>query len=474
MKPALQCLAFCLWLSSSPCYSQGNSCSTPYSLILDGVTRNYSISSLTGLALHCTNINYIGTGHVTIFSFTTNASGSCVLVDLTTPGFQPAEVLLYERCSGGGALQNLEVASSVCFDDGTGFWAPSETLVLTPNHTYFLRIWTPGTGILKLSAKNYDPPNNTCAGATLIGTTPIADNNACHKPSTEVTPIQLCAFSLENTAFYRYIVDVSGVSVLMINNISCDNSAAGATAGFQIGFFKGSCGALIPISCYAAIGGSISAPTDSLPEGTQVTVAIDGMSGSNCSYMINAFNAVFLPVSIKYFTAWMTPASNTLRWVTVNETGNTDFDIEKSVDGLNFHKIGTLRGGNNPRPSEDYTFEDVTPWADQYYRLRMVGSQGRVIYGNIIRVKRGIIQTGQVIIQNPVTEKLKVRITSQKAEMVRMQILDGEGRMVKNETSRIDKGEHIYPIDISQLPKGVYYLIIPGQGSQSGYKFIKL
>ena len=473
MKPALHCIAFCLLLASRPCFSQGNSCSTPYSLTLDGVSRDYSITSLTGLALHCTNSIYVGTGHITIFSFTTNASASCVLIDLTTSGLQPAEALLYNKCSGGGALQNLETASSVCFDDGTGLWAPSETLVLMPNHLYFLRVWTPGTGTLTLSAKNYDPPNNTCAGATVIGTTPVADNNACHKPSTEVTPIQLCAFSLENTAFYRYTIDVSGISVLMISHISCDNSAAGATAGFQIGFFTGSCGSLIPLSCYAAIGGTVTAPTDSLPSGTQVTVAIDGMSGSNCSYLINAFNAVFLPVSIKYFTAWVAPRANTLRWVTTNENGNTSFEIEKSPDGLNFHPIGTVREENNPRPHEDYTFEDRSPWPDQFYRLRIVGIHGEVFYSNIIHVKRGNIETGHII-QNPVSGILQAKIISQQTEMVRLQILDGEGRLVKIENSRLEKGEHIYSLDIGQLPNGIYYLVIPGQETRSGYKFIKL
>jgi len=256
-------------------------------------------------------------------------------------------------------------------------------------------------------------------------------------------------------------------------SLALDRSAAGATAGFQIGFFTGSCGSLIPLSCYAAIGGTVTAPTDSLPSGTQVTVAIDGMSGSNCSYLINAFNAVFLPVSIKYFTAWVAPRANTLRWVTTNENGNTSFEIEKSPDGLNFHPIGTVREENNPRPHEDYTFEDRSPWPDQFYRLRIVGIHGEVFYSNIIHVKRGNIETGYII-QNPVSGTLQAKIISRQTEMVRLQILDGEGRIVKIENSRLEKGEHIYSLDIGQLPKGIYYLVIPGQGTQSGYKFIKL
>src|SRR5689334_15129364 len=194
---------FCVFIAaltiSLSAASQGTSCSSPYTLISDAVCRDYTISSLTGTAQHCTVPAYSGTGRVTIFSFTTNNSGACVLVNLTTSGSQAAEVTLYTKCSGGGSLQNLAATSSVCFDDGAGLWAPCETLTLQANTTYFLRIWTPGPGTLTLCTRNYDPPNNSCAGATPVGNTPVYDNNACHKPSAEVTPVQLCAFSLENT-----------------------------------------------------------------------------------------------------------------------------------------------------------------------------------------------------------------------------------------------------------------------------------
>src|SRR6185503_6322720 len=127
-----------------------------------------------------------------------------------------------------------------------------------------------------------------------------------------------------------------------LNSVECDNSAVGADNGFQIGFFVGSCGALNKIGCATGSGGSLSAPTPWLPAGTKVFVAIDGTAGSNCSYEITAFNATILPITLKYFTAWKRPDANRITWMTTDEKDFSQFEIEKSVDGVNFIKIGTI------------------------------------------------------------------------------------------------------------------------------------
>jgi hypothetical protein len=456
---------------SLPVISQGTGCSNPYVLSTDAVCRNYTISAVTGTAAHCTDLTYLGIGRLTFFSFTTDNTGNCVLINLTSSGYQNVEVMLYAKCSGGGALQNVETSSSVCFNDGTGLWAPCETLALSPNTTYFLRVWTPGSGTLTLCARNYPPPNNTCEGATPIGGTPVSDNNACHKPGTGVTPGQLCAYSLENTAFYTYYVDVDGISVIMINNIICDNSAAGVVAGFQIGFFTGDCGELVAQSCYANTGGSVSAPTVSLPAGTKVTVAIDGMSGSNCTYDITAFNGVFLPVSLKHFTGWIAPESNILRWSTAEEMTGTIYEIERSDDGINFRIIGVVEGIHNSN-SPDYNYEDRRFNGTDFYRLKVIGANGKSFYSNIIQVKRAGKKLSPLRLQSPAADKLQFRLTSDRTGLQEMYVIDNAGRILLTYRQRMIAGENSGSIDIQAIAKGVYYLILKGE-SERGYSFLR-
>ena len=459
------------------CYTaaaQGDDCNNPYSLTLDGVCRSYTISSTADVALHCTNSTYYsGTGRTTIFSFKTNATASCVLINLTTSGNQPAEVMIYETCTGGGSLHTPLLTSSVCFDDGTGLWAPCETEVLLANTTYFLRVWTPGSGTLTMCAKNYDPPNNFCSGATPIGAIPITDNNACNKGSTEVLPEQLCAFSLENTAFYTYMVDNTGTTLLSISNIKCDNNDLGVNAAFQIGFFTGTCGSLHPENCYTDSAGTVLASTASFPAGTQITVAIDGMIGSNCSYSISAFNSIVLPMNLKYFTAWTKPGANVLRWLTVSETNNSHFEIEKSPDGAHFSKIGTIHGKNNSNTETDYSFEDGSLLSSQFYRLKLVSSNGKYIYSNIVQIKRENVKSESVIFQNRGSDKLVINANTTVDRNVGIRIIDVLGRQMKVQNTSFTKGENSYTVDIHSLNKGLYYLILTDNNSQKQYSFIK-
>ena len=466
---AIILLAYCTAASG-----QGTDCNNAFTLPLDGSCNVYTISTTTGSSNHCTNGLYSAIGKLTIFKFTTDATGSCVLLNFKTSGYQPAEVTLWEDCHGGGAVANQLPLSSVCFDDGKGYWAPCETDNLTPNTTYYLRVWTPGAGTDTICARNYTPPNSTCAGATPISSTPILDNNACNRGSTEVIPGALCANSLENTAFYTYTIDVTGASIVTISNISCDNSDLGVNAGFQIGFFTGNCGALTWQSCFADSNGTVQATTGSFPAGTKITVGIDGMIGSNCSYTISAFNAISLPAHLRFFSAWKKPNSNSLKWLTLTETRSLHFEIEKSIDGINFFKIGTVAGENTDNTETNYGFEDPALSANQYYRLKMVGANGNFVYSNVARIKREEMTAESVTFQNYVSDKLVLKVNSSENKNANIRIIDALGRERKMQNMNFNKGESNCIINVQSLNRGIYYLVFSDNTSQKQWSFIKL
>ena len=453
---------------------QGASCTSANVLTLDSVSRSYTISPTSGNAAHCSSSEFNGSGKITVFRFTTDASGSCVLIHITTSApVQAAEIALYTGCGGTGACSGLQTTSSVCFIDGEGYWAPAETYTLLPNTIYYLRIWTPAAGSLTLSARNYSPPNNLCSGASYLSPDAIDDNNACVKASTEVTPIQLCAFSLENTAFYTYIVESNGTSAVQLNNVSCDNSSVGADNGFQIGFFVGSCGSLIKISCATGSGGSLSASTGWLAAGTQVYVAIDGTSGSNCSYSISAFNATVLPIVLKYFTSWKRPDANRLTWMTTEEKDFERFEIEKSTDGLNFISIGTRSAKGGLKKETVYSFDDNEMKPVQFYRLKQVDVNGHYSYSNVIRVNRDDLTNTKVIFANKITSLLSLRIIDLPADKLSLKIIDNSGREIKSQNVKINPGENSVQINTGSMNAGFYYLILSAENYIRTFSFVK-
>ena len=453
-------------------YPQGASCNNPHVLALDTVSRNFTCSPTSGNAAECSS-GFSGNGKITIFSFTTNAAGSCVLVHVASSApVQPVEIALYTGCGGTGSCSGLQTGSSVCFVDGTGYWAPSQTLTLSPNTTYYLRVWTPGAGTLTMSARNYPPPNNLCSGASWISPDATSDNNACVKASTEVTPIQLCAFSLENTAFYTYIVASNGVSSIQLNDISCDNLNSAAETGFQIGFFVGSCGSLTKIGCETGSGGSLTATTGWLPAGTQVFVAIDGTSGSNCSYKISAFNATVLPITLKYFTYWKRPDANRLTWMTTNEKNFSHFEIERSSDGINFITIATVQGKGGNRETA-YSFDDTEVKALQYYRLKNVDLDGHSNYSSILRVNRDDVTNTKVLFSNRITTMLSLRIIDMNTNDLSIKIIDNAGRVIKSQNVKINTGENSININTGSIPSGFYYLILSADNYKRTFSFVK-
>ena len=473
MKPVKFVIPVMLCFIAIFAQGQGASCNSPHVLALDSVSRNFSVSPTSGNSAEC-GAGFSGSGKITVFSFTTDAKGSCVLVHIATSApVQAAEVALYTGCGGGGSVQGLQTGSSVCFVDGTGYWAPSQTLTLLPNTSYFLRVWTPAAGTITMSATNYAPPNNLCAGSSWINGTATNDNNACAKPTTEIEPWEVCAFSLENTAFYSYIVELNGVSSVQLNNINCDNLSSAAETGFQIGFFTGSCNDLIRLSCTTGAGGSVSAVTPWLTAGTQVFVAIDGTAGSNCSYTITAFNATVLPVTIIYFTAWKRPDANRLTWMTTDERDFSQFEIEKSTDGVNFVRIGTKAARGGIKTETTYSFDDNEIKALQFYRLKQIDINGKPTYSNIIRVNRDDITNAKVIFSNKITSILALRIIDMPADQLSLKIIDNSGREVRSQNVRIAPGENSVQLNTGSLPSGFYYLILSAENYKRTFSLVK-
>ena len=154
------CVLFNLFLSLNA--QTGTDCGNAISLTMDGVFRNYATSSASGTSVICTG--YTGSSPVTYFSFTTNSAADKVLIDITAPTAQPCEVLLYTNSCG-----TVYSSGSMCFDDGKGLWSFGHAFAIQASTTYKLRIKTTTAGNIAISAKYYNPPNNTCLGLGRVG-----------------------------------------------------------------------------------------------------------------------------------------------------------------------------------------------------------------------------------------------------------------------------------------------------------------
>ena len=451
----------------TPVSAQGSTCNDAIDIPLDGVLRTYSSSGSLATAVLCADN---GSTPVTFFKFTTNASAQCPLFDINVQDGQAAEVAFYTSC-GGNMNNNLDLVSSMCFQDGTGLWAPAETYVLSPNTVYILRIKTSVDTDIEIAGQYFTPPNDDCTGALSISPFPIADNNSCHHGGPGVFASQLCAFTLENTAFYQYHVASTGISIINITDIACDNAEDNNNNGFQIGFFTGTCFSLTPVSCSTGSGNIVQVTTEVLPAGTKVYVAVDGVAGANCKYLISATNAVVLNDALKYFTVWKKNQVNIIKWKS-SQRDVSLFEIERSADGITFTSIGKIYQPTFPGTSEFLEFEDGQPYRKSFYRLKQVGKNERIFYSHILEVDRSSMTVTQTNFTLSASA-LHIQFDSEKADIFKYKIMFANGQLVKTGITNIPAGFFTTVIDISGLPSGAYIIVFENRETLISHKLVK-
>lgn len=452
----------------------GVDCANAIPLTLDGVCRTYPTSSSVGTSVVCTS--YTGSSPVTYFSFTTNSTPDKVLIDITAPTGEPCEVLLYSSSCG-----SMYSSSGMCFDDGKGLWSFADNFTIQANHTYKLRVKTTTTGDITICAKYYTPPNNDCAGATSIGTTEISDNNACNGPGTEISAVALTCglgFTLENTAFYKFYVASDGFCVVNVSNIQCDNGDGNNSNGFQTLFFKGDCGSLELLGCQSNSNSASSSflqfTTPSLTAGTKVTVAIDGLQGSNCSYNISGINILnVLSADLESFNGWEKESSNILKWTILHETEGNNYLIERSENGKEFYSIGKLKSTGTFKAS--YSFEDQQPLRISYYRIRQQSPSGKVSLSSTIVLKRKNFSGLEINVINPVFDNnLNITIQSSQKGQFNYTISSILGQIFFVGTINCINGPVHLKKDISGLAKGKYFLTLLNSQLRETRSFVKL
>ncbi len=74
-----------------------------------------------------------------------------------------------------------------------------------------------------------------------------------------------------------------------------------------------------------------------------------------------------------------------LKWSTASETNNSHFNVERSSNGINFTKIGTVSGHGTTTIPYEYQFKDYFPFiGDNYYQLVQIDHDGTEKRSNII------------------------------------------------------------------------------------------
>lgn len=181
------------------------------------------------------------------------------------------------------------------------------------------------------------------------------------------------------------------------------------------------------------------------------------------TFYTKASSLIILPVTLLGFDAAKSGSKAILSWQVAAETGVSSYVVERMA-GSSWHAVGTVAaiGGTA------YSFTDATAKeGGNYYRLRIVGTNGKVSYSVIRLLNFG---SGLVIAAypNPVSSQLSI---TGLANARHVELTEITGRTV---LSMAANGSNTRQINTSGLPAGSYLLKVTGKNnSVTTIKIIK-
>lgn len=158
-----------------------------------------------------------------------------------------------------------------------------------------------------------------------------------------------------------------------------------------------------------------------------------------------------------------------LDWRTSNEVNTSHTDVQRSLDGEVFEKIGEVKTRNSVAINS-YTFFDANPArGTAYYRLKTVDNDGAYEYSKIVSVNNDS-DISLAVYPNPAVSSLTVS-HPKAGNQATLQLISLDGRKVG--AYKVAADSYQTNVDVSSLNPGYYILEIGENGKNSSVKFIK-
>lgn len=216
-----------------------------------------------------------------------------------------------------------------------------------------------------------------------------------------------------------------------------------------------------PMVSYSVAGGSNGVITNSnnCPSLINGTPGNAGFSftnyGFNASTTLANLCGIILPVEMISFTAKLIAHQTNLRWEVNNLEEIEKFELEHSLNGINWKNIHTAFSNNSS--NYQYLHDNFQP-GYHFYRLKVYKKNGNWNYSNISKVFDGK-KSKYSVFPNPA--KGEVYVSGDFKAFSNIQLIDISGRIVL--THKIMDHESLQRVPITEMPPGVYLLKLEDQ-----------
>jgi len=184
-----------------------------------------------------------------------------------------------------------------------------------------------------------------------------------------------------------------------------------------------------------------------------------------------------LPVNFTEFNVKEENNTAKVNWTVSNAVNHSHFDVERSTDGINFEKIYVedqiLINGTSY--SFGFTDRNIPAAALIYYRIKQVNTNGDFYYSEIRSIRISVKRSEIAVYPNPAKGTLNIDYISAEANTITITVVDALGRTVFTEQRKVAAGKNVEAVDIHNLNKGNYTLLIYNSSSdKQAFQFTKL
>ncbi len=183
-----------------------------------------------------------------------------------------------------------------------------------------------------------------------------------------------------------------------------------------------------------------------------------------------------LPIELLSFEARFDGKKVDLHWITLSETDNNYFSIERSTNGVDFKEIAREQGAGDSEQARNYLVFDENPSTGfNYYRLKQVDFDGSYEYSQIrsVEIKNNFeVST----FPNPVATQLNISLTNFEERSIDYEIFHVSGLRVHQGSAYVNDGLVVVSLEnISNLKPGPYMIRISNTNEGDLYgQFIKV
>lgn len=260
--------------------------------------------------------------------------------------------------------------------------------------------------------------NDDCANATNITSLPYNSGVLSTNGAISDVPTSISGCSTFGSNVWYKVVG---------NNTQLTASTCNASTNFdtEIRVYTGSCSALnsmVEVTCndddgVCASSSLYSTVTWCSEMGIIYFISVGYYSSTPVygNYVLSATSGAVcsnLPIELVNFEGKNKDKYNDLTWTTATETKNEFYELERSIDGINWNNIANIKGAGTVSTPSFYLFKDYTFINNviNYYRLKQVDFNQTFTYSNVIYINNKISE--QLVDLIKITDLLGRTVTS--------------------------------------------------------------